>query len=98
MLDDIQKSFGTPHVNDGTQSTEGKAENRYRFSHPRERSTPRDIGYPQDGTDERPCVANADEEDKVDDVNPPENGSVQASDLQAVDQLVRPSDKGKQEN
>jgi hypothetical protein len=43
-------------------------------------------------------VANADEEDKVDDVNPPENGSVQASDLQAVDQLVRPSDKGKQEN
>jgi len=92
VLDDIQESFGATHVNDGAQSAEGEAENRNRFSHSREWSAPRDIGYPQDGTYECPGVANADKENEVDDVNSPENGSVQASHFQAVDQLVGPSD------
>lgn len=76
MLDNHENSVGTTHVNDWAQRTERQTENSNRFRHSGKGSSPLNIGDAKDGTDERPCMAYADEKDKVDNVNTPENRSI----------------------
>jgi hypothetical protein len=76
MLDDVENSVRSAHVNYRAQSAEGQTENGHRFSHSGERSSPLNIGNPQDGTYESSRMAYADEKNEVDDVDTPENGSV----------------------
>ncbi len=98
----IQNALGPSHVDGRKQRSDHQRHARDQFCHARNGHLPAGARHAQDGREQRPGVADADEENKTGDVEPPRNAIAHIGDnepvleLQAVS-VQRPAEHCQQE-
>ena len=90
-LQEVEQAFGMTHINDDHRSPDQQGKYGDRFRHARDGAPPLRAGDAQDRRDERPGVADADEEHEIGHVDAPENVIAQAGHDKTVAQLHKVS-------
>ena len=85
---DIQNPFGMSHVDDDHRGPDHEGNHRDGLCNSRDRGLPAGTGNTEDGGDEGARMADADEKDKVGDVDPPRDVVPHPGDAQSRPELV----------
>ncbi len=92
VQDHVEGAVRPPQVQDDASQAEEEHEDGDDLGRARDRAAPLGVRQAEDRRDERPRVADADEEDEVRDVEAPVHGHVQARDAEAPAELGGPGE------